>query len=72
MALSVPALVPVTGSTEAAQDVVDAIIEMRRQARAQIAAAKAEHARQLAITKQQGEAALAALRATYTSRRSPS
>ena len=63
--ISVPALIPVTGSAEAARVVIDAIIDLKEHARAQTVALKAAHAQHLAAVKRQGETALAALKATH-------
>jgi hypothetical protein len=65
MAVTVPTLIPVTGSQEAAQVVVDALGDMKRYATGQIDAIKAAHNQQLAAVRRQGEAKLAAAQTAH-------
>ena len=70
MAVTVPTLIPVTGSQDAAQTVVDALGDMKRYADSRIDTLKAAHNVQLAAVRHQGEAKLEA--AQYRSKpRSP-
>jgi hypothetical protein len=61
MSLTVVDLAPVAGSTEAAQLVIEAIVDLKKHARAQAAALKTAHAEELAAVRRVGgDAGLAA------------
>ena len=68
-AVTVPALIPVTGSQEAAQTVVDALGDMKRYADGRIDTLKAAHNQQLAAVRRQGEAKLEAAQMPRRDRR---
>ena len=65
MSLTVAALAPVAGSPEAAQLVLDAIVNLKQHAQAELAAVKTQHAARLTTTQRQAAADLAALKATH-------
>ena len=59
--VTVPALIPVAGSREAAEAVIAAIVDLKNHASSQAAALKTAHAQQLFAAKRQAESELAAL-----------
>ena len=65
MSLTFPALVPITGSPEAAQMVIDAIVNLKQHAQAELAVVKTQHAAQLMTTKRQAAADLEALKTAH-------
>jgi hypothetical protein len=65
MAVTVPALIPVTGSQDAAQAVVEALGDMKRYADNRINTMKAAHNQQLAAVRCQGEAKLEAAQTAH-------
>jgi hypothetical protein len=65
MSVTVPALIPVTGSREAAEAVIDAIVNLKQHAQAQLTAVKIQHTEQLAAAKRQAAAERAALQTAH-------
>jgi hypothetical protein len=62
MRVSVPALVPIAGSVEAAQNLVEVLVDLKKHMRAQLAAIRESHAQEFAEAKRQAEAAHSALK----------
>jgi hypothetical protein len=65
MSVTVPALIPVAGSREAAEAVIEAIVNVKQHAQAQLTAVRTMHAEQLAAAKRQAEAERAALQTAH-------
>ena len=60
MAVNVPALIPLTGSRDAAQAVIDAILDLKQNEARKTAALKTMHAEQIAAERRKAAAELAA------------
>ena len=65
MAVNVPALIPLTGSRDAAQAVIDAILDLKQNEARKTAALKTMHAEQIAAARRQAAAELAAQKTVH-------
>jgi Skp family chaperone for outer membrane proteins len=62
---AVPALIPIVGSSDAAKDVVQAIVDLKQLARAQVGQFRSAHNQEMATAQRQAEADRAALQAAH-------
>ena len=65
MPVNVPALIPLAGSRDTAQLVIDAIVNLKQHAQAELTVVKTQHAAQLMTARRQAAAELAAQKTVH-------